>query len=171
MKTLFENRYLSNMEVLKEYVEKIVEPGCRGYKMYLGLLALLAIIIVLCNGNQSPINIALAWIVICIMFLFIYPVRYGKRIIKKSEENFKYNTEETVAWFDENEVVVSDGINRSVFRYIDIKRLIETPNLYCMMIDKSNGIILKKDSFTVGNFGTFREFAEASCDKKTIMRK
>ena len=170
VKTMFENRYMTGMEVLEEFVEKVVVLKYRDWKVFVGLLALLAVIIVFAS-HQSIFNILLAWGLCCFILLAVYPVRETKKIIKKSEINFKYEQNETVAWFDEDYITVSNGVDRSSIMYSEVKKLVETPNLYCLMKDGSNGVILRKDSFTLGNFASFRTYIETITHKKTIVRK
>ncbi|MBR1989286.1 MAG: YcxB family protein, partial [Firmicutes bacterium] len=145
VKTMFENRYMTGMEVLEEFVEKVVVLKYRDWKVFVGLLALLAVIVVFAS-HQSIFNILLAWGLCCFILLAVYPVRETKKIIKKSEINFKYEQNETVAWFDEDYITVSNGVDRSTLLYSQVKKLVETPNLYCLMKDGSNGVILRKDS-------------------------
>jgi len=170
VKTMFENRYMTGMEVLEEFVEKVVVLKYRDWKVFVGLLALLAVIIVFAS-HQSIFNILLAWGLCCFILLAVYPVRETKKIIKKSEINFKYEQNETVAWFDEDYITVSNGVDRSTLLYSQVKKLVETPNLYCLMKDGSNGVILRKDSFTLGTFDSFRTYIETITRKKTIVRK
>lgn len=170
VKTMFENRYMTGMEVLEEFVEKVVVLKYRDWKVFVGLLALLAVIVVFAS-HQSIFNILLAWGLCCFILLAVYPVRETKKIIKKSEINFKYEQNETVAWFDEDYITVSNGVDRSTLLYSQIKKLVETPNLYCLMKDGSNGVILRKDSFTLGTFASFRTYIETITHKKTIVRK
>jgi len=170
VKTMFENRYMTGMEVLEEFVEKVVVLKYRDWKVFVGLLALLAVIIVFAS-HQSIFNILLAWGLCCFILLAVYPVRETKKIIKKSEINFKYEQNETVAWFDEDYITVSNGVDRSTLLYSQVKKLVETPNLYCLMKDGSNGVILRKDSFTLGTFASFRTYIETITHKKTIVRK
>ena len=170
VKTMFENRYMTGMEVLEEFVEKVVVLKYRDWKVFVGLLALLAVIVVFAS-HQSIFNILLAWGLCCFILLAVYPVRETKKIIKKSEINFKYEQNETVAWFDEDYITVSNGVDRSTLLYSQVKKLVETPNLYCLMKDGSNGVILRKDSFTLGTFDSFRTYIETITRKKTIVRK
>lgn len=170
VKTMFENRYMTGMEVLEEFVEKVVILKYRDWKVFLGLFALLAVIIVFAS-HQSILNIAIAWGLCCFILLAVYPVRETKKIIKKSEINFKYEQHETVAWFDEDYITVSNGVDRSTLMYSQVKKLVETQNLYCLMKDGSNGIILRKDSFTLGSFESFKKYIETITHKKTIVRK
>ncbi|MBQ6899504.1 MAG: YcxB family protein [Firmicutes bacterium] len=170
VKTMFENRYMTGMEVLEEFVEKVVVLKYRDWKVFVGLLALLAVIVVFAS-HQSIFNILLAWGLCCFILLAVYPVRETKKIIKKSEINFKYEQNETVAWFDEDYITVSNGVDRSSIMYSEVKKLVETPNLYCLMKDGSNGVILRKDSFTLGTFASFRTYIETITHKKTIVRK
>ncbi|MBR3707270.1 MAG: YcxB family protein [Firmicutes bacterium] len=170
VKTMFENRYMTGMEVLEEFVEKVVVLKYRDWKVFVGLLALLAVIVVFAS-HQSIFNILLAWGLCCFILLAVYPVRETKKIIKKSEINFKYEQNETVAWFAEDYITVSNGVDRSSIMYSEVKKLVETPNLYCLMKDGSNGVILRKDSFTLGTFASFRTYIETITHKKTIVRK
>ena len=55
--------------------------------------------------------------------------------------------------------------------YSQVKKLVETQNLYCLMKDGSNGVILRKDSFTLGSFEGFKKYIETITHKKTIVRK
>ena len=170
-KTMFENRYTTGMEVLEEFVEKVVVLKYRDWKVFAGLLVLLGVIIWLCDGYQSAFNIAVAWGLCCVILLAVYPVRETRKIIKRSEINFKFEQNETVAWFYEDYITVSNGVERSTIMYSEVKKLVETQNLYCLMKDGSKGVILRKDSFTLGSFDSFKKFIETITHKKTIVRK
>ena len=170
VKTLFENRYITGMEVLEEFVDNVVILKYRDWKVFVGLLALLAVIIVFA-GHQSLLNIAVAWLLCCGIILGVYPVRDTKKIIKRSEVNFKHEQNETVAWFDEDYITVSNGVDRSTIMYSEVKKLVETKNLYCLMKDGSNGVILRKDSFTLGSCDSFKKYIEKMTGKKTIVRQ
>ena len=72
---------------------------------------------------------------------------------------------ESIFRFGEEIVTLEEGKVFMEFDYSQIKRIYELKKLYVMMIGKQNGIILRKDSFSVGTFHKFKDFIERKCKK------
>lgn len=56
---------------------------------------------------------------------------------------------ESIFRFGENTITFEEGKTFMEFDYSQIKRIYELKKLYVLMIGKQNGIIIRKDSFSV----------------------
>lgn len=72
---------------------------------------------------------------------------------------------ESIFRFGEDTITLEEGKVFMEFNYNQIRRIYELKKLYVMMIGKQNGIIIRKDSFSVGTFHKFKEFIERKCRK------
>ena len=70
---------------------------------------------------------------------------------------------ETVVQFSNDEISMAEGTLSVRFQYRQITKIRETRNLYVLMLGKDSGIILEKNSFTIGNFEAFRSFILEKC--------
>ena len=172
--THFENRYITSMDVLEEVGEHVIPLKFRDWRTYLGLILILVTMIILSIYSVQevkPLNVAIGWVLICFIYLFLYPPIYAKRVVRRSRINFTNAVDETVAWFEDDGVIVGEGDLRSVFRYHQFKTIVETRNLFCLMVKPETGVYLRKDSFTLGTEEKFRLFIQKRCNKKLIVRK
>ena len=72
---------------------------------------------------------------------------------------------ESIFRFGEDIITLEEGKIFMEFDYNQIKKIYELKKLYVLMIGKQNGIIVRKDSFSVGTFHKFKEFIERKCRK------
>ena len=172
--THFENRYITSVDVLEEVGQHVIPLKFRDWKTYLGLgMILLTIIILSVYSTQEvkPLFLAAGWILFCVIYLFMYPPMYAKKVVRKSKIDFTDAVDETVIWIEDNDVILGEGDLRSVFRYHQFRTIVETENLFCLMVKPETGVYLRKDSFTLGTEEKFRAFIQKRCNKKLIVRK
>ena len=60
--------------------------------------------------------------------------------------------------FTENNIIIKERKILMEFEYNQIKKIKEYSKIYALMLGKRNGILLKKDSFTIGTFEEFKKF-------------
>lgn len=70
---------------------------------------------------------------------------------------------ESIFRFGEDTITLEEGKIFMEFDYNQIKKIHELKKLYVLMIGKQNGIIVRKDSFSVGTFHKFKKFIERKC--------
>lgn len=104
------------------------------------------------------------------MFLWPYIVsrRSAKRMMEQQQVLAQNNSmERVVRFFDQlSELARSDQELR--FQYGQITRFFETSSLYCLFLGKALCILVKKDSFTIGDPDEFKPFLRTKCPQLKI---
>lgn len=163
---IFENRFTSTDEMMREYINKVICKKITLHAMLLSALSLLVIIIVYILGEYElmAISSVVLFSSICI-FIFVPTLTF--RQFKKSAESLHGGTNpETVVRF-EDKISMSEGTINMTFNYSQIKRAIRLKHSYVLMIGKYNAIIVSPDHFTIGTFNSFVKFIEDNTGCKT----
>ena len=79
--------------------------------------------------------------------------------MKKSSLNLHNGqTPESILQFTDSNIALKEGKGSMEFEYNQIKKIKEYKLTYILMIGKKQGLILKKDSFSIGTFEEFKKF-------------
>lgn len=160
MEILFENRYYSDKKVLLEYVKDV---HCK-FPRRLGFLFVLiaAFYTYLTLFKMSSLRLVMAVLTILIFIvslrLIFYHLVYLKNMKKSSLNLHNGQMPESVLQFTDNGIALKEGKISMEFEYNQIKEIKEYKAAYVLMIGKKQGIILKKDSFSIGTFEEFKKF-------------
>lgn len=160
MNILFENRYYSDKKVLLEYVKDI---HCK-YPRIIGFLFILVAIfytyLILFKMRSLRFVMAVLTILIFIISLrlIFYHLVYLKNMKKSSLNLHNGQTPESILQFTDNNIALKEGKVSMEFEYNQIKKIKEYKLTYVLMIGKKQGLILKKDSFSIGTFEEFKKF-------------
>ena len=160
MDILFENRYYSDKKILLEYVKDI---HCK-YPRIIGFLFILVAIfytyLILFKMRSLRFVMAVLTILIFIISLrlIFYHLVYLKNMKKSSLNLHNGQTPESILQFTDNNIALKEGKVSMEFEYNQIKKIKEYKLTYILMIGKKQGLILKKDSFTIGTFEEFKKF-------------
>ena len=160
MDILFENRYYSDKKILLEYVKDI---HCK-YPRIIGFLFILVAIfytyLILFNMRSLRFVMAVLTILIFIISLrlIFYHLVYLKNMKKSSLNLHNGQTPESILQFTDNNIALKEGKVSMEFEYNQIKKIKEYKLTYILMIGKKQGLILKKDSFSIGTFEEFKKF-------------
>lgn len=160
MDILFENRYYSDKKILLEYVKDI---HCK-YPRIIGFLFILVAIfytyLILFKMRSLRFVMAVLTILIFIISLrlIFYHLVYLKNMKKSSLNLHNGQTPESILQFTDNNIALKEGKVSMEFEYNQIKEIKEYKLTYILMIGKKQGLILKKDSFSIGTFEEFKKF-------------
>ncbi|WP_176891624.1 YcxB family protein [Fusobacterium varium] len=160
MDILFENRYYSDKKILLEYVKDI---HCK-YPRIIGFLFILVAIfytyLILFKMRSLRFVMAVLTILIFIISLrlIFYHLVYLKNMKKSSLNLHNGQTPESILQFTDNNIALKEGKVSMEFEYNQIKKIKEYKLTYILMIGKKQGLILKKDSFSIGTFEEFKKF-------------
>ena len=102
---------------------------------------------------------------LCLM-LFFFPSLTAQIVYRNTKKLHGGIVPETVVQFSNDEISMTEGTLSVRFQYRQITKIRETGNLYVLMLGKDSGIILEKNSFTIGNFEAFRSFLPEKCPKR-----
>ena len=160
MEILFENRYYSDKKILTEYIKDVHCRYLRIIGFFFMLVAMLYTYLILFKMKSLRLVMAALTIVIFIVSLrlIFYHLLYLKNMKKTSLNLHNGQTPESVLQFTDNSIALKEGKISMEFEYNQIKKIKEYKLIYVLMIGKRQGLILKKDSFSIGTFEEFKKF-------------
>ena len=158
MDMLFENRYYNEKNL---YVEYIKDVYCK-YTRRLGFVILIFGIFYSClyifKIRTIPILILTILLLAFSLRLITFHNIYQKHFKKIAFNLHNGKIHESIFQFTENKVSLKEGTILIEVDYSQIKNLREYKCIYALMIGKRQGLILKKDSFSIGTFDEFKKF-------------
>lgn len=155
----FENKYYADDKMGKEYVNKILAKNARG-------IILLYILIFL--------SILINWMIACIVILLLlnfYNQKYLFRLLKKTAKSIHNEQSYPTLVQFRNNIFMQEGKFSMELDYSKIVKIYYLKYSYVLMFTNSNGIMVKYDSFTKGNFEDFKKFIKENCKKAKIIVK
>lgn len=160
MEILFENRYYSDKKILTEYIKDVHCRYLRIIGFFFMLVAMLYTYLILFKMKSLHLVMAALTIVIFIVSLrlIFYHLLYLKNMKKSSLNLHNGQTPESILQFTDNNIALKEGKISMEFEYNQIKKIKEYKLIYVLMIGKRQGLILKKDSFSIGTFEEFKKF-------------
>lgn len=160
MEILFENRYYSDKKILTEYIKDVHCRYLRIIGFFFMLVAMLYTYLILFKMKSLRLVMAALTIVIFIVSLrlIFYHLLYLKNMKKTSLNLHNGQTPESILQFTDNNIVLKEGKISMEFEYNQIKKIKEYKLIYVLMIGKRQGLILKKDSFSIGTLEEFKKF-------------
>lgn len=160
MEILFENRYYSDKKILTEYIKDVHCRYLRIIGFFFMLVAMLYTYLILFKMKSLRLVMAALTIVIFIVSLrlIFYHLLYLKNMKKSSLNLHNGQKPESILQFTDNNIALKEGKISMEFEYNQIKKIKEYKLIYVLMIGKRQGLILKKDSFSIGTFEEFKKF-------------
>lgn len=124
------------------------------------LVAMLYTYLILFKMKSLRLVMAALTIVIFIVSLrlIFYHLLYLKNMKKSSLNLHNGQKPESILQFTDNNIALKEGKISMEFEYNQIKKIKEYKLIYVLMIGKRQGLILKKDSFSIGTFEEFKKF-------------
>lgn len=164
MNILFENKYYFDKKSLIEYVKNV---PCKNTR----ILGFFFLIISFFYGyfafKYSRFSFIYQRLIIAVISLLIFIISlrlifYYLIYLKKMEKNILiiHNgiIPESNIQFTEDNITIKEGKTLMEFEYNQIKNIKEYKSIYALMLGKRNGILLRKDHFTIGTFEEFKKF-------------
>lgn len=150
----FENSYQVTPELLQEYT-KCMTASRRTVHIVLGVVYLVW-------GLLFPVYIVfkLLLIVLGVLFLFL-SVFYSSRLAKRNYRVYEVSHTgmgKTILFYPDRIECANDGEAAKTYYYSQISRVKESSGLYVIVIEKTIGIMVKKDAFQKGDFEEFQNF-------------
>ncbi len=165
MDTIFENRTNMTGETLAEFSKKTYKVYGKKYRSFLMIMFLLCIVCVILGLTETYMYWFSACMLLlsaffCFMFFKGYTIK-AKLNQKNMRGIYGENPQITYTFLEDNFLRDTEHSHLDV-NYSQITKIIESENLYILMIVKQ-GLILKKDSFTIGNSDDFKSFIKNKC--------
>lgn len=150
----FENSYQVTPELLQEYTKCMVASR-RTVHIVLGVVYLVW-------GLLFPVHIVLKLLLIVLGVLFLFlSVFYSSRLAKRNYRVYELSHTgmgKTILFYPDRIECANDGEAAKTYYYSQISRVKESSGLYVIVIEKTIGIMVKKDAFQKGDFEEFQSF-------------
>ena len=150
----FENSYQVTPELLQEYT-KCMTASRRTVHIVLG-------VVYLAWGLLFPVHIVLKLLLIVLGVLFLFlSVFYSSRLAKRNYRVYEVSHTgmgKTILFYPDRIESANDGEAAKTYYYSQISRVKESSGLYVIVIEKTIGIMVKKDAFQKGDFEEFQNF-------------
>ena len=150
----FENSYQVTPELLQEYT-KCMTASRRTVHIVLG-------VVYLAWGLLFPVHIVLKLLLVFLGALFLLlSVFYSARLAKRNYKVYELSHTgmgKTILFYPDRIECANDGEAAKTYYYSQISRVKESSGLYVIVIEKTIGIMVKKDAFQKGDFEEFQSF-------------
>lgn len=167
MEPRFENRYVVNQQMISEFVRKVL---CRNTTIIAIVLAILAEAMAYFTFTNQQIFYTIVFAVLglalLIMGIMLCPVMI-KKYMKAANTPYGRNKQTVIRFYDYS-FDIQDGSFAMDFDYRKVYRIYDLQYSYVLMFTKGNGIMLKKDGFTLGTFDAFTSFIKGRCNRAVL---
>lgn len=159
----FKNKYIYTQQMFREFVKY--------YKyryLHTGIIFLI-VSTVFCLFVASKFDLVNIKFVLCmfgmIILLFLMNFLYSleSEILYKNSLDEEGILETEVEFTDK--IIVKIGKNKEYFDYEDITSIYNLKGICILTIGKTNGIILKKNGFYLGDYADFLHFIKIKCNE------
>ena len=150
---MFENEYIFNRDLTKEYVYKIL--GKRIMIVGFGLFILSTILFFIETGTMKYAMLGCA--LVGIVYAIITPINLVNVLEKNAKRLNNGKIEKTRVVFGDN-ITMDEGKAHLEFEYSQIEKIVETKNLIALIIGKNASILVSKEGFVKGTEEEFMKF-------------
>ena len=161
MDILFENRYIVDLHMLRSFARGASFSQKFFFRFSIVGMAVCAMALLYCLvffPGSWDLTVSPAISFLLCLALFFFPSLTARIVYRNTQKLHGGIIPETVVQFSNDEISMAEGTLSVRFQYRQITKIRETRNLYVLMLGKDSGIILEKNSFTIGNFEAFRSF-------------
>ena len=158
----FENKYLLSKDIIKEYVDKILLKKLMKRSRILAIISIVFLIFLLYKQDYVIALIYAVPTLIILCVLIIMPPMTVNEVLNNSKSLHGGVVMEAIYRFGDSITLLEGSITMNV-EYSQVKKIHELDKICVLLIGKSNGIVLKKDSFSVGEYDDFKVFISDKC--------
>jgi Ca2+/Na+ antiporter len=165
MNTIFENKTVITDEILTESSKQRYKIYRRKYRIFLLVMFFICILFVIAGLTRVYLYWFSVWTLLMAAFFFLMFSKGYIIRMKQDQRNMRglYGESPQFIYTFSNDNILRATLHSNIdINYSQITKVLETTNLYILMIEKQ-GLILKKDSFTIGNSDDFKLFIENKC--------
>ena len=163
METLFENTYLSDKKMMREFFRKY-SVGPRPVISIITCILMVIYLPVLVVGIMLRRDV---WLM-AVMYLVLIVIQFFPRLFAWSsmrnakKQNDGVMPETRVVFTDEN-IQMFEGMVHLTIEYRKITRAIRLKHSYALMTGKRSALLIKPDCFTRGSLEELRRFLGEKC--------
>jgi hypothetical protein len=165
LEPIFENKIIITKEILSEFAQKSFKVLNKKYRAFVLCMHIISVVVaisaLIINGSIWAFTF---FLILAIFFLFMFYKGYIIKL-KQSYRNLKGllgdSPEKTIRFYEDNFEVITLISNLNI-EYSKATKIMETKNLYLLLIEEQ-GIIIAKNGFTIGNSDKFKSFIIGKC--------
>ena len=165
MEALFVNRYTPSIKLFERFYRKTALKYSRVIGIIgLASLAVLLLVLIWIGRSNTPILLAiLVGAAFCFGLIFLHKLMaYGAmRRTMKAHGGDIYPT--TVTFTDK--ITLREGTQTASLKYIELTEVVDCGSLLALLVGRGNGVIVKKDGFTKGDYKAFSAFLNEKISK------
>ena len=157
MEPIFENRFISNHQMLTEYLRKYMIHTHPVVVVIFSVMLTFLIIQSCLSGiliEMLPMLLFMAVVFTVLYFMPDWFAWMSCRNVKKQNDGV---IPESVITFGET-IELHEGMVHYTIEYRKVIRVVHLKHSYVLMIGKRNGVMLDPDGFTKGTFEEFKQF-------------
>ena len=163
METLFENVYVSDKKMMREFFRKYSVGPRPVISIITGILMLIELpaLVVGIMLRQDVWLLATMYLVLIVVQFF--PNLFAWSSLRNARKQNDGVMPETRVVFTGEDIQMFEGMVHLTVEYRKITRGVRLKHSYALMTGKRNAVLLKPDRFTKGNLEELRRFLREKC--------
>lgn len=157
----FENRYYTNKEIYKEFVNKVATRKIMFSCLILFVISIVLLVLFRDNSFYVAIYLVIALFSL-VMIIMIQPM-YLKQLLEMDFKLHNGERPETIVIFDDK-ITLKEGKQQISIEYSQIKKYYRLKRSSILMFSEQNGVMFVEDNFTIGNKEEFEKFILEKCE-------
>ena len=163
METRFENRYICDKKLLREFARKYSvgpRPISAVITVVLMVLTLPVFVMSIRYGEDVSMLVVAYMTITLVQFL---PRLYAWSMIRNTKKQNDGVLPETRVVFSEENIQMFEGMVHLTIEYRKIQKAVRLKNGYALFNGKRTAVLLKPEGFTEGTFEEFKVFLREKC--------
>ena len=163
MEKRFENRYICDKKLLREFARKYsVGPTPLTTAITAPIVVLCLLLLMRDIRHGDDISMLLIGYLALLLVQFL-PRYYAWSIIRNTKKQNDGVLPETRVVFSEENIQMFEGMVHLTIEYRKIRKTVRLKNGYALFNGKRTAVLLKPEGFTEGNFEEFKVFLREKC--------
>ena len=166
---MFENRYISNKQMQREYVEHVI---CRKLILQGRLLSVLFFVLAYycyASGSEKDATLIFFWGVLMIGVSVAMPIFIRYKLEKKSKEVREEDAGTTIVFGDK--IKITKGSQKKTLEYTDVQQIYFLKHIIALSVSKYDGIFLSREGFVKGDAEAFASWIEEKCKNAKVVER
>lgn len=164
MEKLFEINTIITDQIIKEYSQELYKLNKTSHILDLlcSIATLLGSIICLIAGYYDMLFIMLAFFIFFMFLLFKGYILLERKEIKSFISSYRQLPQLNYEFYNDNIIRTSPITIQTVY-YNQITKIVETKNLYLLIMSNIGVMTIDKEAFSIGDVNDFKTFIESKC--------
>ena len=168
METLFENVYVSDEKMMREFFRKYSVGPRPVISIITGILMLIELPALVVGIILREDVWLLATMYLVLILVQFFPRLFAWASLRNMRKQNDGMIPETKVVFTEENIQMFEGMVHLTIEYRRITRCVRLKHSYALMTGKRNALLLKPDGFTVGSLEELRTFLGEKCPEIKI---